>query len=95
MADAQEAIDAWMNNADKTPSPQKVKKETSKNTSGSKAFKRVDTEVWSKEIISGWRTTPTKKPSGMVGTELELVQSCSSPRKKFQHEKTKAKRSSS
>ena len=67
MADAQEAIDAWMNNADKTPSPQKVKKETSKNTSGSKAFKRVDTEVWSKEIISGLEDNTYEKTFGDGG----------------------------
>ena len=96
MADAQEAIDAWMNNADKTPSPQKVKKETSKNTSGSKAFKRVDTEVWSKEIISGLEDNTYEKTFGDGGygarasAKLLQVQG-----KKFQHEKTKAKRSSS
>ena len=47
-AAAQAAIDAWMNNVDKSPSPQKAKKEKSEETSGSKAFRRVDSEVWSK-----------------------------------------------
>jgi hypothetical protein len=96
VAAAQAAIDAWMNNADKSPSPQRVKKEKSAETSGSKAFKRVDNEVWSKEIINGLEDNTYENVFGEGGygakasAKLLQVQG-----KKFQHEKTKAKRSSS
>ena len=95
-AAAQAAIDAWMNNADKSPSPQKAKKEKSEETSGSKAFKRVDSEVWSKAIINGLEDNTYENAFGENGygarasAKLLQVQG-----KKFQHEKTKAKRSSS
>jgi len=98
-AAAQAAIDAWMNNADKSPSPSREKKDKSMNgqeTSGSKAFKRVDTEVWNKEIINGLEDNTYEKVFGESGygarasAKLLQVQG-----KKFQHEKTKAKRSSS
>ena len=97
IASSQAAIDAWMEKANDTPSPSKRKASVSgdKESSGSKAFKRVDNDVWSKEIIDGLEDNTYEKVFGEGGygakasAKLLQVQG-----KRFQHEKTKAKRSS-
>ena len=99
-AASQAAVDAWMLKANGTPSPtnksRKGDRSGEKETSGSKAFKRVDNNVWSKEIVDGLEDNTYEKVFGEGGygarasAKLLQVQG-----KKFQHEKTKAKRSSS
>ena len=98
-ATSQAAINAWMEKANASPSPPKQKKGDGsgvKETSGSKAFKRVDTDVWSKEIVNGLEDNTYENTFGEGGygakasAKLLQVQG-----KRFQHEKTKAKRSSS
>jgi hypothetical protein len=98
-ATSQAAINAWMEKTNASPSPTKKKKGDEsgvRETSGSKAFKRVDTDVWSKEIINGLEDNTYSNTFGEGGygakasAKLLQVQG-----KRFQHEKTKAKRSSS
>jgi hypothetical protein len=75
-----------------TPSP--IKKSKSEISSG-EAFKRVDAEVWSKEIIPGLEDNSYVKQFGNDGYGAKASEVLITVKgKDFRHEKTKRKRGS-
>jgi len=89
--DAAKAAADWVANSSPEP-PLKMKKTNQPRNSG-EAFKRVDAEFWSNEIITGLEDNSYHKQFGSDGFGAKASAVLSQVRgKDFRHEKTKRKR---
>jgi hypothetical protein len=85
------AAAAWMAKANEEP----IIKKGKTTRSPAEAFKRVDTEIWSKEILTGLEDNSYLKAFGDDGYGAKASEKLMTVQgKKFQHEKTKKKRGS-
>jgi len=86
------AAAAWMAKANEAPIVKKAKAAT---RSPAEAFKRVDAEIWNKEILAGLADNSYAKAFGENGFGAKASEKLLTVQgKKFQHEKTKKKRGS-
>ena len=91
--EAAKAAAEWMATASVAPQPKNSKNKAAR--SPGEAFKRVDSEVWGKEVIQGLEDNSYEKAFGQDGYGAKASAVLMTVRgKDFRHEKTKKKRGS-